>query len=114
MAKGFRAIHESNPFPQNRSNNLFDVKSMIVLCNLSKSALVMIEYLNKEGCVFEDKFFIPISDYLEKVQFKSRKSYYVGIDELIKFDILAKTKDANFFYINPKYFPIYYDRLQSN
>jgi hypothetical protein len=106
MNRGLRRNHTSDPFTDELTiPNGVDKKSMLLLLKLNKQGLSMLEYLIRHGYQFEDKFLITVTDYLDKMGLRSKKSFYLGIDELVKWDVIAKSNELNFFYINPKYFP---------
>ena len=101
MNRGLRCKHESDPFSDIETQQGIDKRSLLILLKLNKTGLSMLEYLTRHGHVYEGKFLITVRDYLEKMEMRSKKSFYNGIDDLVKWDVIAKSKDVNFFYINP-------------
>jgi hypothetical protein len=65
----------------------------------------MLRYLLSEGNVYKGTFLITTEEYLEEMDLSSAKSFYLGIDNLIVWDVIAKSKEVNFYYINTKFFP---------
>ena len=78
---------------------------MLILCSLSKQGVDMLEYLLRDGNVYKGKFLIIAEDYLEYKKLTARKSFYLAINNLVRWDVLAKSKDVNFYYLNSKFFP---------
>jgi len=103
MGRGLRCVHESNPFEEEVS--LMDQRGMLILCSLNKQGLNLLDYLLRHGNVYEEMFVISTDDYLSATGLTSAKSFYLGIDNLIRWDVIAKSKEVNFYYINTKFFP---------
>lgn len=103
MGRGLRKVHDINPFV-NEDLSIAN-RDILVLCNLNKQGLSMLRYLLKEGNVYKGKFLITTEDYLSGSELTSTKSFYLGIDNLIVWDVVAKSKEVNFYYINTKFFP---------
>jgi len=97
-------VHKVNPF-DNQNTISIENRDMLILCSLNKQGLNMLEYLLRNGNVYEKKFLVSPDDYLSEMKFTSTKSFYLGIDNLIRWDVIAKSKDVNFYYINVKFFP---------
>jgi hypothetical protein len=57
--------------------------------------------------LFRGQFVITYLDFSEKTKLRSKKSFYLGVDNLIRYGLIAKTEEAGFFYFNPNYFPYY-------
>jgi hypothetical protein len=104
MGRGLRHVHKVNPF-DNQNTISIENRDMLILCSLNKQGLNMLEYLLRNGNVYEKKFLVSPDDYLSEMKFTSTKSFYLGIDNLIRWDVIAKSKDVNFYYINVKFFP---------
>ncbi len=104
MSKGLRAVHTEDPFKKSPEQS---TKEMILtICQLNKTGLVMLEYLLKNGYIYKGTFLISYKDFMEVMKLKSKKSYYNGIDNLIRWRVIARTDDAVFFYFNPKFFTV--------
>ena len=104
MNKGLRCSHQEDPFDTDQLDRCITRRELLVICNLNKMGLNMYRYLLKEGYVYKGRFLIMINDYLKATGQRSKKSFYLGIDELIKWDIIAKSDELNFYYFNIKYF----------
>lgn len=96
-----------NPFVLERS--YLTIEDLCDLCCINKTGLVLLKFLNETRNIYDSKFHISVDDFLKEQKSLSRKSFYLGVNELIKFNVIAKTKDVNLFFINPKFFPKYYD-----
>lgn len=106
MNRGFKKIYQENPFYGDSEENLQALKQVLLtVCQLNKTGVIMLEYLAKNGYVYKGKLLITSKDFLETTELRSKKSFYNGIEDLIKWDLIAKSEDVGFFYYNPKYFP---------
>ena len=97
-----RRTHKDDPFGE--GEELTDQEFLLIICQLNKSGLNMLEYLVRNGYVYKGMFLITPKDFLEHTELRAKKSYYLGIDNLVKWDILAKSEETSFFYFNPKFF----------
>ena len=100
---GLRKEHESNPFLEEVGSMVN--RDMLILCKLKRSGVNMLDYLLRNGNVYEGKFLIYPKEYLKAMGLTATKSFYLGIDNLIVWDIIAKSSELNFYYINAKFFP---------
>jgi len=114
MNRGLRCSHTSDPFAVQDIDLTVTKEMLLIICKLSKSGMNMLEYLNKNGYVYKGMFLIDIKDFMETTKLRSKKSFYLGIDNLVKWDILAKTDQVGFYYFNQKYFPGYDSNYQTN
>jgi len=103
MGRGLRRVHDTDPFGSISGD--IEVRDMLILCSLNKQGLNMLEYLLRDGNIYKGRFLISPEDYLSTMKLTATKSFYLGIDNLIRWDIIAKSKDVNFYYINTKFFP---------
>ena len=103
MGRGIRKVHDFNPFADEPT--FMTSRDMIRLCKLNRQGLNMLEYLMREGNVYKGKFLIPCEEYLKEMKQTAKKSFYLGIDNLILWELIAKSKEVNFYYINTKFFP---------
>lgn len=106
MNRGFKKIYKDSPWENESNVNLQAYKQVLLtICQLNKTGVVMFEYLVKNGYVYKGKLLVTSKDFLLDTDLKSKKSFYNGIEDLIKWDLIAKSEDVGFFYYNPKYFP---------
>ncbi len=106
MNRGFKKVYEENPYYGDSNKNHYAFKQVLLtVCQLKKTGVIMLEYLAKNGYVYKGKLLITSKDFLETTELRSKKSFYNGIEDLIKWDLIAKSEDVGFFYYNPKYFP---------
>lgn len=103
MNKGLRGVHKEDPFKDIAV--ISDKEFLLTICQLNKTGLIMFEYLIRNGYVYKGMFLISYKDFMAEMKLRSKKSYYNGIDNLLKWDVLAKSEDVSFFYFNPKFFP---------
>lgn len=109
MARGLRGLHAVDPF--NEADTIDSKEMLLIICQLNKSGLNMLEYLVRNGYVYKGKFLITPKDFLEAMELRAKKSYYLGIDNLVKWDVLAKSEDVSFFYFNKNFFSWYDNNL---
>ncbi len=102
MSRGLRRTHKEDPYTKDRG--ISEKELILTICQLNKSGLNMLEYLIRNGYVYKGRFLITPKDFLESMKLRSNKSYYLGIDNLVKWDILAKSEDVSFFYFNRNFF----------
>ncbi len=107
MNRGLRCSHTIDPFANKDIDLIVNREMILILCKLNKSGLNMLEYLNKNGYVYKGMLLIDIKDFLTAMKLRSKKSFYLGIDDLVKWGILAKADQVSFYYFNKKYFPSY-------
>jgi hypothetical protein len=106
MNRGFKKVYEENPYYGDSNENLHAFRQvMLTVCQLNKTGVVMLEYLIKNGYVYKGKLLITSKEFLQTTELKSKKSFYNGLDDLLKWEVIAKSEDVGFFYYNPKYFP---------
>jgi len=106
MNRGFKKIHKQNPYGEESDVNLKAYRQVLLtVCQLNKTGVSTLEHLVKNGYVYKGKLLITSKEFLETTELKSKKSFYNGIEDLIKWDIICKSEDVGFFYYNPKYFP---------
>jgi hypothetical protein len=110
MGRSLRKEWEDNPFKElffYYKDSDKEIRNEIVstLLKLNKNGLNMVEYLHKDPCVYREAFVIIASDFCKSLNLKSTKSYYLAIDNLIKNKVLAKSKEVNFYFYNPLFFP---------
>jgi hypothetical protein len=105
MNRGLRCVHQSDPFLDTPVSTGLTKEEMKIIFQLNKEGMNMLKYLFKHGYEYDGKFLIKMKEYLDIMDLRSNKSFYNGISDLIKWDIIAKSEDANFYYINHKYFP---------
>ncbi len=103
MARGLRGVHAEDPFVDAEPTS--DKELLLIICQLNKSGLNMLEYLIRNGYVYKGMFLITSKDFLASMELRAKKSYYLGIDNLVKWEVLAKSEEVGFFYFNPKFFP---------
>jgi len=103
MSKGLRGTYKEDPFKDIAV--ISDKEFLLTICQLNKTGLIMFEYLIRNGYVYKGMFLISYKDFMAEMKLRSKKSYYNGLDNLLKWDVLAKNEDVSFFYFNPKYFP---------
>lgn len=102
MNKGLRGVHKEDPFKD--ITLISDKEFLLTICQLNKTGLVMFEYLIRNGYIYKGMFLISYKDFMTEMKLRSKKSYYNGIDNLLKWDVLAKSENVSFFYFNPKFF----------
>ena len=106
MNRGFKKIHKDNPYEGESNVNLHAYRQVLLtICQLNKTGVLTLEHLVKNGYVYRNKFLLTSKEFLEATELKSKKSFYNGIEDLLKWDMIAKSEDVGFFYFNPKYFP---------
>jgi len=102
MGRGIRKTHIVDPFVG--AEDISDKEFLLILCQLNKSGLNMLEHLVRNGHVYRGRFLISPKEFLESTGLIAKKSYYLGIDNLVKWEILAKSEEVSFFFFNPKFF----------
>ena len=102
MGRGIRKTHTEDPFVE--SEDMTDQEFILIMCQLNKSGINMLEHLVRNGYVYKGRFLISPKEFLESTGLIAKKSFYLGIDNLVKWNILAKSEDVSFFYFNPKIF----------
>ncbi|MFA5759865.1 MAG: hypothetical protein WC942_10995 [Clostridia bacterium] len=85
-----------------KSVNLYYSKDLrIVLLRLSDTANKILRYIECSIPYGSDIISINVEKFLNESLIKSRTSYYKGIEELIRYEFIAKSDKLNRFYINP-------------
>tara|TARA_R110002126_G_scaffold94290_3_gene222685 strand:+ start:1382 stop:1702 length:321 start_codon:yes stop_codon:yes gene_type:complete len=102
MGRGIRRTHTVDPFGE--AEEMSNKELLLILCQLNKPGLNMLEHLVRDGYVYKGRFLISPKDFLKSSGLIAKKSFYLGIDNLVKWNILAKSDDVSFFYFNPKIF----------
>ena len=97
-----RRTHSEDPFLNDPDIPVEEL--ILILCQLNRSGVNMLEHLVRNGYVYKGRFLISPKDFLESTGLIAKKSFYLGIDNLIKWNILAKSEDVSFFYFNSKIF----------
>jgi len=94
--------HIDNPYKD--SNLLIDDDALDVLKELSPTGLKIYIHI-RENCFCDNEFiFIFIDEIHSAIGYKEIKSVYNGLNELLKLDILSRTKEKGAFYYNKGFF----------
>lgn len=81
-----------------------DVETLKVIGALSPNAAKCLLYIMGAIRPATDYIWINPVRYMRLNYIRSRQTLYTALQELIRCDIIAKTRFANTFYINPAYF----------
>lgn len=94
--------HINNPY--SNKEILIDDNALGVLESLSPTGLKLYIYI-RENCFCDNEIvFIFIDEIHSGIGYKERKSIYNGINELLKLDMISKTKEKGAYFYNKGFF----------
>ncbi|MGI2298325.1 hypothetical protein ACRRVB_00645 [Candidatus Cardinium hertigii] len=94
--KNFEEFTE-NPFFGKKIGTVIDMEFIL---GLSKSAQNIIRYMMHKKIYLEEKFLFDLDDFNKFVGYTSRTAYLSGIIDLVKKNVLAKTKLPHLYWVN--------------
>lgn len=97
--RGMKNFEEfsNNPFIDKEIGNIVDMKFML---SISKSAQNIIRYMVYKKAYLEERFLFDLDDFNKFVGYTSKSAYLSGVIDLIRNNILAKTKLPHLYWVN--------------
>lgn len=95
-------IYEDNPYGEQDLE--IGISGLDMLKGISPTGLKIYVYLREY--VFRDSelIFIYIEDIQKGLKYKEPKSVYNGVNELLSFNVISKSKEKSAFYYNKMFF----------